>query len=109
MIRKMMCMAVVVLLMGGDVLAAPKKRASMGRVAKVVSFPVVHPTATLKGIAYGALHVVGTVVDSVEYVTDEIAKGVAKVDGAVDTLEGQTNPAPSGATSGQQHTNPATP
>lgn len=109
MIRKMVCLMFAVLLLGDGLTAAPKKPKSLGRVVKVAAFPVVHPMKTLKGFAYGVLNTVGTVVDGVEYVTSEIAAGVSKVDSAVDTLAGESNPAPKGQTSGVSNPNPATP
>jgi len=90
---------------------APKaeKMQSASRVAAIVVFPVVHPVKTVKGFFFGLLHGVGTVVDTVEYVTGKIAAGVAKVDGAVDTLEDASNPAQKGVASGKQHSHTAAP
>jgi hypothetical protein len=108
MTRKFVIALLLMLSVQAGVVAQPKKAGSMKRVGKVLTYPVAHPLKTVKGVLYGVLNGLGTFVDGAEYVTAEIAAGAAKLDSAVDSLEGQTNPAPKGAASGKQRTdNPA--
>src|SRR5258708_2466161 len=84
------CLAFLTLLVPNAVNAAPGSNAK--DVGRVVTFPVRHPLATLKGFFYGGLKSVGEAVDLVERATAAVHAGVSEVDQTIDKIENDVEP-----------------
>src|SRR5258708_6447314 len=86
--RLVLCFPVFLLLAHPSVAnAAPRAGSNLKSMARVFGFPFVHPGATIEGIIYGGLKIVGSAGDVVERGAAAVHAGVSKVDETVDKIE----------------------